>query len=326
MRPRIAILEAIHPDGIARMQEVADVDVRLALSASELTAAIPSYDAIVVKSVTRVDADLLRAGVRLRAVGRAGVGLDNIDLEAARRRGVPVLTTPDANTVAVADFTVALLLALARRLPEALANVAAGDFRRHLVQGRELRAMTVGILGLGRAGSAVARRLQGFGCRLVGYDPAPAMTKEFLKVGGTLVGGLEELLQQSDVLTLHVPLTAATQGMVGTAAFRHAKPGLLLINTARDRVVDTTALLDALDRGVVAAAAVDVLYPEPPFDLAPGTFEYQHPLLNHPRVLVTPHMGASTVEAQRSAAMELADRLCEVLGVVVPAAEQRGRG
>lgn len=313
MTPRIAVFEAIHADGIAQMQSFAGVDIRLGLTPEGVRQAIPPYDAIIVKSVTRVDGGLLDAAPRLKAIGRAGVGLDNIDFDEATRRGIVVLTTPNGNTIAVAELTVGLIVALARNLVAAQRAVAGGDFRRHLLEGRELRSMTIGILGLGRAGGAVAERLAGFGCKLVALDPSPRDPAAYARLGGEMVATLAELMARSDVLTVHVPLTPATRGLLDGAAFAHAKQGQLLINTARGRIVDNDALLAALDSGRVGAAAVDTIFPEPPYDLAPGAHSFDHPLLHHPRILMTPHIGASTIEAQRGIAMELSDRLAAAL-------------
>ena len=294
------------------MRAFADVDVRLALPRPDLLAAIGAYDAIVVKSVVRVDAELLDAASRLRAVARAGVGLDNIDVAGAQRRGVPVLHTPRSNANAVGEFTVALILMLLRNVVAATDGVSRGDFRRHLVEGRELGSLAVGIVGMGHAGAAVARHLGGFGCKLLATDPAPADRGAFLALGGEFCP-LRDLLGRSDVVTLHVPLTDETRGLIGERTLPWMKPGAILINTARGAVVDAAALLKAIDAGTVGAAAFDTLSPEPPHDLPPEMHSFDHPLLRHPKVLVTPHMGASTAEAQRRIGMELSKKLATLL-------------
>ncbi len=312
MTPRIVILESIHADGVESMRAYAEVDVHLGLSRAELLDTIPGFDAAVIKSVTSVDTDLLRVAQRLRCIGRAGVGTDNIDLRAVEAQRIALITTPDQNTVAVAEFTVGLVVVLARNVVDAAAAVRRGDFRRQLFEGREIAEMTVGIVGLGRAGMAVAKRLQSFGCKLLGHDPAPRDAAAFERMGGRILASLNDVFKQADLITLHVPLTEGTRALVSRPLLVTAKPGLLLINTCRGAVVDDAAMLEALNDGRVARLAVDVLYPEPPFDKTSGT-SYAHPLLGHPRVLVTPHIGASTAEGQRRIALELADRMRPIL-------------
>ncbi len=313
MSPRIAVLEAIHPDGVARLETLATVDLRLGLERARLLEAVADYDVIVVKSVTEVDEVLLAAAPNLRVVARAGTGTENIDLEAAARRGVEVLTVPTGNTDSAAEFTVAQILGLCRRLGEAQRAVGAGDYRRHLLEGRELAALTVGLVGLGNVGMAVTRRLAPFGCRLLGWDPEPPDASGFAALGGTLVGSFDELLPEPDILSFHVRLTADTRAMLDAQALRRIKPGLLLINTSRGAVIDDRALLAALDDGRVAAAALDVLDPEPPFDAEPGTVTFAHPVLGHQKVVLTPHVAGSTVDAQRRIALALAEMLEPVL-------------
>lgn len=313
IKPCIAILEAIHEDGIARLEDFATVDLRLGLPRAVQLEIIGDYEAIIVKSVTRVDEALIAAAPRLRAVGRAGTGIDNIDLNAAERQGIAVLMVPTGNTVSAAEFTIGLMLNLCRKLPDAFRAVAAGDFRRHLLEGRELGGLTVGLVGLGNVGMAVAQRLEPFGCSIVGWDPAPRDAAGFGSLGGRLVGNFEELLPLPDILSFHVRVTPGTTRMLDRTAIARTRPGTLVVNTSRGAVIDDQALLEALAAGHVAAAALDVIDPEPPFDAAPGTHDYDHPLLRHPKVLVTPHMAASTEDAQRRIAVDLAAQLQNAL-------------
>ncbi|MEW5728909.1 MAG: hydroxyacid dehydrogenase [Pseudomonadota bacterium] len=314
MAPLILVLEDIHPEGPRRMADHARVEWLLGASRAEVLAAVADAEAIIVKSVTQVDEEMLAAAPRLRVVARAGSGTDNIDLAAAADRGVRVVTVPTGNTVAAAEFTVALMLMLCRRMPEVLARMSARDYRRHLLAGRELSGQTVGLVGLGNVGMAVAERLTAFGCRLLGFDPRAANGDAFERLGGRIVKDLDLLLPQVDILSLHVRLTPATRNMLGERALTLIKPGAMVVNTARGQVIDDHALLRALDEGRVSAAAVDVLHPEPPFDAEPGTTAYTHPLLGHPRILATPHVGASTEEAQRRISLVLADELAAILG------------
>lgn len=312
-RPRVAVLEAIHSDGVAALEAFANVEPHVGMEPADLLRLARDWDAIVVKSVTRVDAALLEAAPSLRVVGRAGTGTENIDMELAAQRGVQVLTVPTGNSVSAAEFTVAQILNLCHRIQEVQAAVHKQDYRRHLYEGRELSALTVGLVGLGNVGIAVATRLAPFECRLLAWDPNSAHTEAFASIGGELAGTFDELLPQVDVLSFHVTLTPATRGMLGPLQIARVKPGLLIVNTARGAVLDDAALLAGLDTGKVAAAALDVLYPEPPFDAEPGSVAYAHPLLSHPRVFITPHVGASTVDAQRRIALDLAHQMREVM-------------
>jgi len=313
MSPRVAVLEAIHDEGIARLRGFATVEVRLGLGRAELLEAVKDFEVIVVKSVTQVDEALLAAAPSLRVVARAGTGTENIDLEAASGRGVAVLTVPTGNTVSAAEFTVAQMLALCRRIPEAQRAVSLGDYRRHLLEGRELAELTVGLVGLGNVGMAVARRLQPFACTIVGWDPAPLDGAAFAALGGKMAASFEELLPAVDLLSFHVRLTPETRHMLDRAALAKVSPGLLLVNTARGAVIDGGALIEALDDGRVAAAALDVLDPEPPFDAAPGEAAYDHLLLGHEKVVITPHIAGSTGDAQRRIAIAIAEMLEPIL-------------
>ena len=309
MKPRIVILEAIHADGVAALRRFAEVEIRLGLSRAALLDTIGEFDTMVIKSVTRVDAELLAVAPRLRVIGRAGTGLDNIDDTGAEARGIEIVTVPTGNTVSAAEFTIAWILGLCRRLPETGRAIADGDYRRELLRGRELATLGVGLVGLGNVGMAVARRLQPFGCRIMGYDPAPPDPEGFKTLGGILTDSLDVLLPQIDILSLHVRLISETRHLIDSAALARVKPGLLLVNTARGAVIDDAALLDALNDGRVAAAALDVLDPEPPFDAEPGSVAFDHPLLRHPSVTVTPHMAAETEQAQQRITATLVRKL-----------------
>ena len=300
---KVLITDNVAAEGVSLLQRQVAVDVRRGLAPDELVAAIGDYDALVVRSETRVTEPVIAAGAgRLKVIARAGIGVDNIDLDAATRAGIAVVNAPIGNTVAAAEHTMALMLALARNVPQAYASMKAGQWQRSAFMGIEVRNKTLGIIGLGRVGSEVARRAAAFGMRLVAYDPfvSPDLAARL----GVAVMSLEELLPQSDFVTLHTPLTAGTQHLISETRLGMMKPGARLINVARGELVDDDALLAALEGERLAGAALDVFANEPPGDL---------PVLGHPRLVATPHLGASTEEAQREVAIEAAEQVLAVL-------------
>jgi D-3-phosphoglycerate dehydrogenase len=278
--------------------------VRLGASPDELKALAADADAWLIRSGTTLTADLLAAAPKLRVVARAGVGVDNVDLAAATRRGVLVVNAPDGNTVSTAEHTCALLLALVRRIPQAAASLAAGRWERKPFTGAELDGKTLGVVGLGRVGRGVAERMRGFGMRVLAFDPVVA--PEAAERAGIELAPLERLWAEADVLTFHTPLTDATRGLLDAAALARCKDGVYVVNAARGGIVDEAALLDALDAGKVAGAALDVFSAEPP---PPGLAA----LLAHPRVVATPHIAASTAEAQEKVAVQVAEDVVRVL-------------
>jgi len=313
MRPIVTIFEEIHADGTDLLREFSEVRIRLGLERALVLEACKDSDVIILKSVVQVDEEMLDFAPRLRVVGRAGTGVDNIDLVACEKRGVKVLTVPTGNTVTAAEFTVMQILMLCRRMPEVLMAVGESDFRRSRLEGRELQQLTVGIVGLGNVGRAVAERLLPFGCDLIGYDPFVENLEWFKQKGIDIASSIEQLMKKIDLLTLHARLTSDNSHMIGEEQLSMAKQGILLVNSARAGLVDDKALLKALDDAQVGFAALDVLDPEPPFDLEPGCHDYSHPLLGHTRVLVSPHIGASTVDAQRKIAVDLVSHIREVI-------------
>ncbi|MDE3231574.1 MAG: phosphoglycerate dehydrogenase, partial [Chloroflexota bacterium] len=306
-RPRILVADPVAAEGVAILHEFADVDERYGLDAEGLVAAIPDYDALVVRSETKVTAAAINAGAKLRIIGRAGVGVDNIDVEAATRRGVVVVNSPTGNIVAAAEHTIALLLTLARRIPAANEALRAGRWERSKFVGAEVRGKTLGIIGLGKVGSEVARRAgeSGLGMRLLAHDPY-ANPDNARKLNAELVS-LDELLAQSDFITAHTVLNTGTRGLIGAEELAKMKPTARVINCARGGVVDEVALLDALKEGQLAGAALDVFTVEPPFS-SPTLVE----LIARPDVVVTPHLGASTEEAQVSVAVDVAEQMRDV--------------
>ncbi len=267
-------------------------------SPAELLDVIPEFDAIVVRSPTHVTAEVIERGKKLRFIGRAGVGVDNIDVDAATRRGIVVINSPRSNTISTAEHTLAVMLSLAREIPRAHATVTSGRWERDSFRGVELYGKTLGVIGLGRVGSAVAARADAFAMTVVGHDPlvGEAQARAF----GTRWVPLAELLAQSDWVTVHAPLSATTRGMIGSREIAAMKRGVVVVNCARGGIVDENALADALDSGHVFAVAMDVFENEPP-----GASR----LLRHPRSVFTPHLGAVTAEAQQRVATDVAESI-----------------
>jgi D-3-phosphoglycerate dehydrogenase len=267
-------------------------------SPSELLRVIADFEAVVVRSPTRVTAEVIEHGRKLRFIGRAGVGVDNIDLDAATRRGIVVLNSPRSNTVSTAEHTLALMLAVAREIPRAHATVVAGGWERDTFRGVELHGKTLGVVGLGRVGREVAQRAMAFGMHVVAHDPFVAEADAHA-LGARSVA-FDVLLRESDWVTIHAALSAATRGMIGAREIAAMKRGVVVVNCARGGIVDEVALADALDSGHVAAVALDVFEHEPPG---------KNRLLSHPRSVFAPHLGAATVDAQRRVATDVAESI-----------------
>ncbi len=309
---RILVVEPVAQPGLDALSAAHESDVCLGLSRSELLARLSDatgWDALIVRSQTRVDAELLAAAApRLGVVGVASVGIDRIDVEAATRAGVMIVNAPTGNTIAAAEHTMALMLALLRRVPDANASVRAGEWERSRYTGRELRGKTLGVIGLGKIGRAVARRATGFEMRVLASDPY--LTEEQAAEAGAKLVGMAELLHRSDVITVHTPLTAQTRHLLGRAQLEATKPGAFVLNVARGGIVDEPALADALVSGHLAGAAVDVFSTEP--------MPHDNPLRAAPNVVLTPHLGASTAEAQDRVGLEMAEQVLMALGGVTP--------
>lgn len=296
---RIFVADPIAREGIERLSAEAKVDVITGLTASQLIERIGEYDALVVRSETKVTADVIEAGRNLKVIGRAGVGVDNIDVEAATVRGILVVNSPGGNTIAAAEHTIAMVLVLSRNIAQANASLHAGRWDRSSFVGVEVLNKTIGIVGLGRIGSEVARRAQGLMMKVIAYDPF--LSSEVARKQGIELLPLDEVLKRADYVTIHVPLSPETRHMIGARELSTMKPGARLINVARGGIVDESALCDALRSGHLAGAALDVFETEPlPSD---------SPLLAIPSVIVSPHLGASTREAQVNVAIEVADEI-----------------
>src|SRR5581483_5819201 len=300
--PRILVTDPIAPDGVAYLRQHGTVDVRTGLKPDELVEAVRGYQALIVRSETKVTRPVIEAASDLRVIGRAGVGVDNIDVDAATSRGVVVVNAPAGNTIAVAEHTIGLLLAVARHIPQASAALRAGQWQRSRFMGEEVRNKTLGIIGLGRIGREVARRAQGLEMRVIACDPY--VGAEHARRLGVEMTDLPSLLRAADFVSIHTPSTAQTQGLLGAAELSLLKRTAYVINCARGGIVDENALREALESGRLAGAALDVFQREPPGD---------NPLLQVETLVATPHLAASTQEAQVQVALEVAEQVVAAL-------------
>lgn len=300
---RILVADPISQQGIDRLRQSATVDVAVKLSEDELIQRIESYDALVVRSETKVTQKVLEAGQHLKVVGRAGVGVDNIDVDAATRLGIVVVNAPSGNTLAAAEHTVAMMMALCRNIPQADASVRRGEWTRSKFLGVELHDKILGIIGLGRVGFEVARIARGLEMHILAYDPF--VSQEKAEQLGVRMVTKEELLRESDFITVHTPLTKDSKNLIGRDEIEQMKPGVRIVNCARGGIIDESALAEAIGHGKVAGAALDVFEHEP--------INRDNPLLSSPRVVLTPHLGASTEEAQINVALSVAESVLAVL-------------
>lgn len=302
---RVLITDSLSPVAVEMLEAAGhEADVQLGKSPEELKALAPGAEGWLIRSGTQLTAELLAAAPDLRVVGRAGVGVDNVDLEAATRRGVVVLNAPDGNTISTAEHTCAMMLALARQIPEAHASLRQGQWERKRFAGSELDGKTLGVVGVGKIGRTVAAQMQGFGMRVLGHDPV--LAPEAAERLGVQLVDLDTLFAESDVITVHTPLNDATRGLLDEETFARCKDGVRVVNCARGGIVDEAALLAALESGKVAGAALDVFSAEPPGENLTS-------LLRHPNVVVTPHIAASTEEAQEKVALQVTESVIDAL-------------
>jgi D-3-phosphoglycerate dehydrogenase len=304
MRYRVLLSDALGPEGLARLREQPDLDIeaRPGLSPDELCATIGDFHALIVRSGTKVTAKVLEHATNLRVIGRAGIGVDNVDVDAATKRGIVVMNTPGGSNVTTAEHAIAMLMALTRNIPQASAAVRAGKWPRSLL-GAEVCNKTLGVIGLGNIGTIVAERALGLRMKVIGYDPF-VTAETAARIGVELVT-LEQLYPRADYVTIHTPLTNETRGLIGRDALAKMKKGVRIVNCARGGIVDETALADAIKSGHVAGAALDVFEKEPP--------PADHPLLQLDQVICTPHLGAQTGEAQVNVAIAIALQVAEFL-------------
>ena len=300
---RVLITDSLHESGVELLRaEGLVVDVIPTLPAAELTQRIGPYAGLVVRSATRITAEVIEAAAFLEVIGRAGVGLDNVDVDAASRRGIVCMNTPGGNTIAAAEHTMALLLAMARKVPQAHAQLRGGKWERERFLGAEVYGKILGIIGLGRIGAEVARRAQGFAMTVIAYDPY--LGEEVAQRLGVELVDLDTLYRRADFVTVHVPLMKDTRGLIGAAELAKMRDGVRIVNCARGGIVDEAALAAAIQSGKVAGAALDVFEQEPPWG---------SPVLDLEPVVVTPHLGASTEEAQTAVAVAIAQQVADLL-------------
>lgn len=299
---KILIADKLHPDGVSILSAAAHVDDQPGINPQDLLRSIHQYDALIVRGRTKVTAEVFAAVPNLRVVGRAGVGVDNIDLAAAQSHGVIIVNTPTATSIAVAEHTLALMLATVRFIPRADSTMKSGQWLKKELMGSELLGKVLGVVGMGNIGSGVAQRAAAFGMTVLGYDPFLSVAD--IQQRGAEPVALTDLYARSDMVSLHIPLTPDTRNLIDGQSFAHMKPGIILICTARGGLIDETALVSALESGQVAAAALDVFSTEPPGLTA---------LVAHPRVIATPHLGAQTGEAQVRAAVNIANEVLAAL-------------
>ena len=302
---KILVTDTLADSGLAILRAASDmeVDYRPGLKGEALLKAVSESDALITRSGTAVTEELVNAGDRLRIIGRAGVGLDNVDVNACTARGILVINAPTANIMSATEHTMAMLLALCRNIPEAHASVKSGEWNRSKFLGTELDGKTLGIIGLGRIGTRITARARAFGMKVIAYDPyvAPSV---FDKVGAERVVQLDDLLARADVITVHTPLTDETRGMIGAREMAKMKDGVVVLNIARGGIYDEQSLADALNSGKIAGAAIDVYVEEPPKD---------NPLLSAKNIILSPHIGANTIEAQDRVAVQTSEMVIDAL-------------
>lgn len=301
---RVLVAEKISPEGVEKLQSHFQVDAFDSMSREDFLQRVGDYDGLIVRSGTKVDAEAIGKADRLKVIGRAGIGVDNIDVEAATIKGIMVANVPESNIISAAEHTMAMLMSTARNIPAANLSMSQGQWKRSSYQGVELYGKTLGIIGVGRIGALVAERASAFGMQLIGFDPYIS-SQRAKSIGIEMKQSMEEVLSEADFVTLHVPRTKDTLHMLGRKQFESVKKGVRLINVSRGGVIDETALAEAIKEGKVAGAAIDVFECEPP--------EEGNPLCQMPEVVVTPHLGASTREAQYKAGVAIADQVIAAL-------------
>ena len=302
MTYKVLVSDELAEEGIAILKKAVDVDIKTGLSEDELIRIIPLYDALLVRSGTEVTTSVIEAGTNLKFIGRAGAGVDNINMEAATKQGIIVANAPEGNTLAATEHTLAMMLSLCRNIPRADASMQRGEWKRSPFMGVELNEKTLGVVGLGRIGREVAKRAASFNMRIIGYDPF--ITTDKAAEMGIESMTLDELFRQADVITVHTPLIKETRHVINADSIATMKDGVRIINCARGGIIDEKALADAVKTGKVAGAAIDVYEEEPPKN---------SPLIGVSGIITTPHLGASTVEAQKNVAISVANQCITVL-------------
>lgn len=301
---RVLVSDSLAKEGIEIFQQAEgiEVDVKVGLSPEELKKIIPDYQGLVIRSATKVTAEIIEAAKNLKVVGRAGAGLDNVDIPAATKRKIVVMNTPGGNTISAAEHTISLIFSLARRIPQSTSSMKAGKWEKKKFMGMELYQKTLGIIGIGNVGAVVADRALGLKLKVIAYDPF--VSEEKAREMGVELVSLDELFQRADIITIHTPLTDETRGLINAASFEKMKDGVVVINCARGGIIVEEDLCQAIKKGKVRGAALDVFEKEPPGECS---------LLELEEVICTPHLGASTEEAQINVAVAIAEQLRDYL-------------
>ena len=301
---KVLVSDQLAESGIEKLMAVPsfEVEVNTSLTKEELRQSIKEYDALVIRSATKVTEDIIEAADRLKVIARAGIGLDNVDIAAASKRGIVVMNTPEGNVITTAEHAIAMLLALSRNIPQATASIREGKWEKKRFRGKEVFNKTLGIIGVGRIGRVVVDRAKGLKMNVIAYDPY--ISRQSIEKMGIEAVSLDDLYARADYITVHTPMTQETRNIINAGAFQKMKKGVFVINCARGGIVDEEALFDAIQAGIVAGAALDVFVKEPPKD---------NPLLTLDRVIATPHLGASTDEAQENVALAVADQVIDYL-------------
>ncbi len=299
---KILVSDPISDQGIEILKKEFDVDIATGLPPAELIKRIGNYEALIVRSETQVTKDVINAGKKLKIIGRAGVGVDNIDVNTATERGIIVVNAPEGNTISAAEHTIAMMMAMSRNIPQANASLKSKKWDRKKFMGVEVRGKVLGVVGLGRIGAEVAKRAQGMEMIILAYDPF--ISQERAAELGVELTTVEDIVRRADYITVHTPLTKETKDLIGSKEFAIAKKGVRIINCARGGIINEEALAEAVKAGIVSSAAIDVFVKEPPFD---------SPLIELDRVIMTPHLGASTEEAQINVAVSVAEQIVNAL-------------
>jgi len=316
---KVLVTEKIAEEGIEILKKYAEVDTKYGMPKEELLDIISDYEAVIVRSATKIDAEVIEKGTNLKVVGRAGTGVDNVDVDAATKKGVIVVNTPEGNSNAAAELAIGMIFAACRHIPQAYMSCKNGDFRRGKFKGAELEGKTLGVVGLGRIGSIVASRLKAFNMKVLAYDPY-IPDERMQKLGAERCETIEDLLKESDIVTLHMPKLEGSINLIGEKQIQIMKKDAIIINCARGGLIDEKALYNALKEGHIGAAGLDVLEDEPNFEAKPGAQDYKNPLLELDNVIFTPHLGASTFEAQYNVGIMIAQQISSVLrGEIVSA-------
>lgn len=304
MKHNILVSDPISTDGLQSLLNHSDfnVDIKTDLDEQSLLDIIGNYEGLIVRSQTQVTQQVIKKANKLKVIARAGVGVDNIDIDAATLQGILVINAPDGNTISATEHSVAMILAMARNIPQAHASLKNKEWNRKAFKGVELYQKTLGVIGAGRIGIGVAQRLQSFGMKVLAYDPY--LTEDKAQQLGVKLATIDEIARQADFVTVHTPLTPKTKGIVNADFFSKAKPTLQIINVARGGIINEDDLLNALDNNQIARAALDVFENEPPTD---------SPLIEHEKIIVTPHLGASTIEAQEKVAVSVSEEIIDIL-------------